>query len=209
MLKKIALLVIFMLTCCGVSFADTQTLALIKELEGKLSGVKTLETDFIQKKKMAIFAKPVILEGKVFIQEPDLFAWHTNKPVRYIMVIKGDLIKQWDQDSRQMQVLSLARNPTFSVAINQMKVWFKGNYSSLLNEYEIKVIGRNPVILEFTPKENAPAASLINKVNITFQNDERYIKKIAIVEKNQDTTELAFTNTKLNNPINPSNWELK
>jgi len=125
------------------------------------------------------------------------------------MVIKGDLIKQWDQDSRQMQVLSLARNPTFSVAINQMKVWFKGNYSSLLNEYEIKVIGRNPVILEFTPKENAPAASLINKVNITFQNDERYIKKIAIVEKNQDTTELAFTNTKLNNPINPSNWELK
>ena len=51
MLKKIALLVIFMLTCCGVSFADTQTLALIKELEGKLSGVKTLETDFIQKKK--------------------------------------------------------------------------------------------------------------------------------------------------------------
>jgi outer membrane lipoprotein-sorting protein len=193
----------------SASYADSEAFSLIKRLEDKISGVKSLETGFIQEKKMAVFSKAVVLEGKVFIQEPDLFAWHTDKPVRYVMVIKGDIIKQWDEDANQVQVLSLSRNPTFLVAVNQMKVWFKGNYTSLLKDYDLKIINPNPVILEFRPKKSAAAFGMIRKVRLTFQEDERYIKRIDIEEKNQDTTSLVFVNTKLNTSINPSSWELK
>jgi outer membrane lipoprotein-sorting protein len=199
--------------CLGFSpslgCSDTEVTPLLKRLEEKISGVKTLETGFIQEKKLAVFNRAVVLEGKVFIQEPDFFAWHTDKPVHYIMVIKGDIIKQWDEDTRQVQSLSLSRNPALLVAVNQMKVWFSGKYSSLLKDYEAKAISSKPIILEFTPKVSAEAFNIINKVRMTFQEDERYIARIDIEEKNQDSTSLVFINTKINSSINHSAWELR
>lgn len=193
----------------ALSYSNPEVEPLLKRLEGKISGVKTLETEFIQEKKLAVFNNAVVLEGKVFIQEPDLFSWHTDKPVRYVMVIKGDIIKQWDEDTKQVQSLSLSRNPTFLVAVNQMKVWFSGNYISLLKDYEARVVTSQPIVLEFTPKPSAAAFNIIKKVRMAFQEDERYISRIDIEEKNQDSTSLVFINTKINSPINSSAWELR
>jgi len=210
MFKKIFFSVLICLFLSpSLSYPNTEVRSLLKRLEEKISGVKRLETEFIQEKKLAVFSKAVILKGKIFIQEPDLFAWHTDEPVRYIMVIKGDTIKQWDEDTKKIQSLSLSRNPTFLVAVNQMKVWFSGNYTSLLNEYEAVVISSKPIILEFTPKANSPTYNIIKKVRMVFQQDERYIERIDIEEKNQDSTSLVFINTKINSSINPSAWELK
>lgn len=181
----------------------------LNNLENKMSGVSSIQTDFIQEKKMAVFDKKIILRGTIFIKDPDLFSWHTNEPVRYVMVIKGDIIKQWDEDSRQVQTLNLSRNPAFSIAVNQMKVWFEGQYSKLLSDYEASVISIKPVILEFIPKKNAAAFNIIKRVRLIFREDERYIERIDIEEKNQDLSTLTFLNTKLNIPIDPSSWELK
>lgn len=193
----------------AIGYSDTEVIPLLKRLEEKISGVKTLETEFIQEKKLAVFNHAVVLQGKIFIQEPDLFAWHTDKPVHYVMVIRGDTIKQWDEDAGHAQSLALSRNPTLLVAVNQMKVWFSGNYTSLLKEYEAVVIATKPIILEFTPKPSAAAFDMIKKVRMVFQQDEHYIERIDIEEKNQDSTSLVFINTKINSPINPSAWELR
>ncbi len=210
MLKKFFFIFILSLGFSpSLGYSDPEINFLLGRLEEKISGVKTLETEFIQEKKLIVFNNTVVLKGKVFIQEPDLFAWHTDKPVRYIMVIKGDIIRQWDEDTRQVQSLSLSRNPTFLVAVNQMKVWFSGKYSSLLNDYEAKIISSKPIVLEFVPKPSATSFNIIKKVRMAFQDDERYIARIDIEEKNQDSTSLVFINTKINSPINPSAWELR
>jgi len=202
-----ALLVFYFTFSCA--FADSDVELLLKKLEVKLSGLKSIQTDFIQEKKMSVFDKKIILRGRIFIQEPELFSWRTFEPVRYCMIIKGDTIKQWDEDSKQVQTLSLSRNPTFLIAVNQMKTWFQGQYLKLLNDYEVRIISSNPVILEFMPKKSAAAFGIIKKVRITFRIDERYIERIDIEEKNHDLSSLTFLNTKLNTPIDPSSWELK
>lgn len=207
--KFFLLLVLFLVFTPLCAYSDAEINLLLGNLEEKISGVKTLETDFIQEKNLNIFNKVVVLKGKIFIKEPDLFAWHTETPVRYIMVIKGDIIKQWDEDTGMVQSLALSRNPTFLVAINQMKVWFSGKYLSLLKDYQAKIISPRPVILEFSPKPSAPAYNIINKVRMTFQEDERYIARIDIEEINRDSTSLVFINTKINSPINRSAWELR
>lgn len=193
----------------ALSYSNPEAEVLLKRLEKKISEVKSLETDFMQEKKLAVFDKAVVLKGKVYIQEPNLFAWHTDEPVRYVMVIRGDTIKQWDEDTKQIQSLSLSRNPTFLVAIDQMKAWFSGNYTGLLKDYDAMVISPKPAVLEFIPKPSAPSFNIINKVKMSFQDDERYISKIDIEEKNQDSTSLVFSNTKINSFINPVAWELK
>ncbi|MFA5087650.1 MAG: outer membrane lipoprotein carrier protein LolA [Candidatus Omnitrophota bacterium] len=183
--------------------------ALLMRLESKMAGVDTIETDFIQEKRLAVFHQPVILKGKIFIKKPDFFSWHVREPLQYTMLIRDGLMKQWDGDSNQVQQFSLSGNPGFSMAIEQMKVWFSGAYSSLLKDYRATIISENPVVLEFVPMESNPACGLIRSVRMLFEEDERYLSGIIIEEKSGDSTTLKFSSVKLNMPMDRSAWELR
>ncbi len=178
-------------------------------LEAQMSGVKTIEADFIQEREMAVFSRPLVLKGKIFIQKPQYFCWHVWSPVAYRMLIKGNSIKQWDEETGRIQQHSLEGNPGLSTAIAQMQVWFSGAYVSLLKDYDLKIISQVPVILEFAPLPINPAFGLIQSVRVSFENDERYLRDIVIEEKNGDVTRFAFFAVKLNTPISPAAWELK
>jgi len=109
---KLFLVAVFIFVCIFSPFTYAEDNVndiniILANLEKKMSGLNNIQTDFIQEKKMAVFDKKIILRGKIFIQAPDLFSWHTNEPVRYIMVIKGNTVKQWDEDSKQVQVFLL------------------------------------------------------------------------------------------------------
>jgi len=174
-----------------------------------MSTVNSIETDFTQEKKLVIFNQPIISKGKIFVQKPQLLSWHVQLPVRYTLIIKGDVIKQWDEESGRIQQFSLSSNPGFSIAIKQMKAWFFGSYVSLLKDYTVKTISEDPVILEFVPNQSNPAFSLIKNVKVYFENDDRYLREIRIEEKSGDSTVLSFSSVKVNMPINSSAWELK
>ena len=183
--------------------------AVLGELEKTISGTKTISTDFIQEKNLALFNQKIILKGKVFIQKPGFLSWRVLSPMRYSMVIKGSTISQWDEDTNQVQQVSLAKNPSFQVAIGQMQNWFCGTFKSMLSDYKITLTTEHPITLEFVPLETSLTRNFINRVTVLFQNDERYIKEVNIEEKNGDSTSLAFVNTQLNLPISPSAWEVR
>ena len=125
------------------------------------------------------------------------------------MVIKDDILSQWDEDIDQVQKISMKDNPAFQSVVGQMRKWLSGIYTSLLVEYNITVLKQNPISLKFTPRENTAAYNIISYVRIVFREDERYLREIYIKEKGGDTTLLRFTNTLLNTPINVAAWEVK
>lgn len=209
MRNAIKIAVLFLVLTASYAWAAPDVNALLIRLETKMSGVKSIKTDFRQEKRLAIFNQPIISKGKIFIQKPHLFSWRVQSPVRYTMLIKDDVIKQWDEEGNQIQQFSMSRNPGFSIAIAQMKVWFSGAYVSLLKDYAVKIISQDPIILEFAPIQSNPAFSLIKCVKVFFEKDERYLQEIIIQEKNGDTTILTFSSVKLNVPIDSSAWELK
>jgi len=181
----------------------------LEDLERTMSGTKTVQTDFVQEKNLALFNQKIILKGKVFIQKPRLFSWRVMSPMRYSMVMKGDTISQWDEDTNQVQQVSLANNPSFQLAVEQMQKWFYGTFKSMLDEYQITLITEHPITLEFVPLVNSASRNFIKRATIFFQNDEHYIKEVRIEEKDGDSTFLVFINAQLNQPISPSAWEVR
>ena len=179
------------------------------DLEKTMSGTRTIQTDFIQEKNLALFNQKIILKGKVFIQKPGLLSWRIMSPMRYSMVIKGSTISQWDEDTNQVQQVSLAKNPGFQIAVTQMQNWFYGTFRSMLDNYKITLTTEHPITLEFVPLENSVSHNFINRVTVLFQNDERYIKEVHIEEKGGDSTSLVFVNTQLNQPIKSGAWEVR
>ena len=179
----------------------------LARLERKLSAMQTLKADFIQEKRLAILDRPLVLKGTIFMQKPALFAWHVREPLRYSMVIRDEVIRQWDEDTDQVEEVSLSRNPAFKMAIRQMRGWFSGAYKSMLGEYEVTVIGEDPISLEFIPRKSAAMRETIDSLTIIFDNDERYIRQMRIMERKGDSTVLSFVNTLLDSPIDPSAWK--
>ena len=178
-------------------------------LQEKMSKISTIQTDFIQVKNLALFKQKLTLKGKIFIQKPGMLSWRVFTPMLYSLVINSNNISQWDQDTNQVQSVSLAKNPSFQVAVQQMQNWFSGSYKSMQGDYQISLISQQPLKLEFIPKAKSVARNFIQRVTVLFQDDRQYIKEIDIREKSGDSTLLTFIDAQLNQKISLKAWEVK
>ena len=106
--------------------------AFLADLGKKVSNFSTLKTDFVQEKEMAMFKEKLVMKGRIYLRKPNKVAWHVDSPVRYSVLITDKVIRQWDEDTNKVQEISLAKNPIFQNVLNQLTVWFSGDYSSLL-----------------------------------------------------------------------------
>jgi outer membrane lipoprotein-sorting protein len=181
----------------------------LSRLEDRISGTQTVKADFIQEKHLAVLEEPLVLKGTIFMQTPDHFSWIVREPLRYSMVIRGEVVHQWDEDTQRIQKMSLSKNPVFKTAIRQLRDWLSGAYGSMLGEYEVTVLDEEPISLEFVPRDTALTREVIDRVTVVFDRDEHYIRQIQILEKRGDRTVLTFVNTLLNSPIAPSAWKVK
>jgi outer membrane lipoprotein-sorting protein len=125
------------------------------------------------------------------------------------MVIRGEVVHQWDEDTQRVEKTSLSKNPVFKMAIQQLRDWLSGAYRSMLGEYRVTILEEEPISLEFIPRDAALAREVIDSVTVVFDRDEQYIRQIHIVEKRGDRTVLTFVDTLLNTPISPSAWQAK
>ena len=174
---------------------------LLRKLGQKVSDFKTLKTDFVQEKNLAVFQNKIVLKGRIYLQKPNRIAWHVDKPVKYSVLITDKVIRQWDEDTNQVQELPLSKNPVFKVVLGQLTTWFSGNYISLLDDYSLQVKNQSPFIFEFIPKETNFAKKIIRSITVTFRDDARYLKQIKILEISGDSTIITFDNTVLNPPL--------
>jgi outer membrane lipoprotein-sorting protein len=179
----------------------------LARLEEKVSALETLRADFIQEKRLSVLDRPLVLKGTIFVQKPDLFAWHVTEPLRYSLVIRDEMVREWNEDTNQLEEVSLSENPAFRMAIGQMRGWLSGAYRSMLGDYEVTVVEEDPISLEFIPRKTAFAREVIDSLTVVFESDERYIRRIRIMERNGDSTLLTFVDTLLDSPIDPSAWK--
>jgi outer membrane lipoprotein-sorting protein len=181
----------------------------LASLEARMSAVQTLQSAFVHEKRLAILEQPLVLKGTIFMEKPALFAWHVREPMRYSMVIRDEVVRQWDEDTQRVQTISLSKNPAFKIAIRQMRGWFSGAYKSMLAEYEVTVLNEAPISLKFIPRQGSFAKAAIESVMVVFESDEGYIREMHIAERGGDSTLLTFVDTLLNAPIEPSAWKVE
>jgi len=183
--------------------------AFLQGIGKKASNFKTLKTEFTQEKKMVMFKEKLIIKGRIFLEKPNRIAWHVDSPVRYSVLITDKLIRQWDEDTNKVQEVSLAKNPIFQNVLSQLTVWFSGEYGSLLDTNDVRVVKRDPLVIEFIPRDNNVSKKVIKSITITFRDDQNYLQQLRIQEMSGDVTTINFIHTILNTPLNSKNFEVK
>jgi outer membrane lipoprotein-sorting protein len=182
---------------------------LLERLGKKAAQFSTLKTDLVQVKNLSIFKNSVTLRGRIYLQKPGKIAWHVDAPVRYSVYMDSTVVRQWDEDTDKVQEISLSGNPVFRNVLNQLTVWFSGDYRSLVEGNTIRIVRSAPLTLEFAPKQTNIAHKVIKSITITYRDDETYLHQIAIREVNGDSTTITFTNTVVDTPLTPRDFEVK
>jgi len=183
--------------------AESDARVFLAKLENKFSLINTMRADFVQEKELSYFDKKIRIKGVMCFEKPDFLGWHVTEPIVYSMVINGKTIRQWDGETRKVQIIQVESNPALQIMIVRMREWFTGNFTGFLEDYDFTIENKDPVILVFVPKETSSVAEFIEKVKIIFKEDESYIHQIEINEKGGDSDVLIFDDVVLNEPLNP------
>jgi hypothetical protein len=96
----------------------------------------------------------------------------------------------------------------FQNVIKQLTVWFSGEYGSLLETNDVRLVKRSPLVLEFSPRANNDARKVLKNITITFREDETYLQQIRMQELSGDVTTITFLNTILNAPLDSADFEV-
>lgn len=180
----------------------------MRSIGKKASNFKTLKTEFVQEKKMALFKDKLVMKGRIYLEKPNKIAWHVDSPVRYSVLITDKLIRQWDEETNKSQEISLKKNPVFQNILSQLTVWFSGEYGSLLDTNTVRIVKQEPLVMEFIPRDNNVSKKIIKSITITFRTDQNYPQQLKIHENSGDITTINFVNTILNAPLTPKNFEV-
>ena len=190
-----------------VGATEDQT-ALLQRLEKSFSSIQTVQTRLRQEKKLKIFDRTIVMKGRLSLENPDKLAWRIDTPIKYALVINGKYALQWDEDSNKIQKMKTSGDPVFEEVIGQIEKWFSGEFSSLLDEYDLTVKSTEPPILEFVPKTEGMLGKVIRKLTIHVRADLRYVEQISIEDVGGDLTTIFFLDTRLNEPVPASEWEV-
>jgi outer membrane lipoprotein-sorting protein len=181
---------------------------LLDRIQHNLGKIKTVEGDFLQEKHLAILDHVLTIKGHFAMQKPDRLIWIVHDPVRYAIRVSGDEVRQWDEDTKHVDVINLAGDPTFKAVSQQIQGWFLGDYQALSQNYDADVLGDKPLVLAFTPKAGSMVAKMLSHIQVTFAAGDQYVEKMAIDEADGDRTTVEFIHVQVNQPIAEDVWRI-
>jgi hypothetical protein len=195
--------------CCGRRCArvpEQADLTAFLNALGKKSLILKPETDFIQEKRWPVQGRS--FSGRIYIRKPNELAWH-GQPAPVFRPDHRQVHPPVGRGHEPGQEMSLAKNPIFQNVLKQLTVWFSGEYGTLLEENEMRLVTSAPLVIEFKPRDKSISKKVIKTITITFRDDQTYLQQIRIQELTGDVTTIRFTNTRFNVPLDKKHFEVQ
>jgi outer membrane lipoprotein-sorting protein len=176
------------------------TEAVLLRIKQASKKIKTLQGDFVQKKKVTILKAMPDSNGRIIYQEPDRLRWEILEPVKMGFIITGDHGKKWHGEKDRIKKFDVSKDPIISVISNQVFAWAKGDYDRLKTGYDINILNDNPVELKLIPKSPVEK-KYIDSIILAFSDNEEHVNRIEILEKKGGLTQIYFSNVIINNEL--------
>jgi len=191
--NKILLLLICSLLLALPARAE-QLAEFLTRVESHAAGVHAFSCDFRQERTLAIFAKPVVFSGKLYLARPDRLRWEFTKPIASLLILDGKSGRRCGEGSPASE-FNLERDPVMRLVAGQMRTWTGGNYRDLQGEFTLELKSGPALVLK--PRKEGLAAFL-NRIEVLFDAASLQPTRVEIHEEGGDRTVIAFTGYQLN-----------
>ncbi|MEA3384983.1 MAG: outer membrane lipoprotein carrier protein LolA [Thermodesulfobacteriota bacterium] len=203
MRRKLILMLLPLLFIAPPVFAedDGKLSSFIHDVEAKAATVKTLTCTLKQERHLAIFARPVIFQGRMALEKPDKLRWEFTSPIASVLIFNGAKGLKCSGNS-EPQRFNLATDPIMQMVSKQIWTWVNGSYTTLQEQYHMVLLEPGPCLVLTA---NDPKISrAISSVKISFNPDSLQPTTVRIQEPGGDHTVISFSNFILNQPLDQS-----
>jgi len=208
MIKNIAFIALLSISSFvfaqNTAMTSAESKAFVTKISSETKEIKTLQSDFIQTKKMDFLDKNIVTQGKMSLKSPNTLSWKYTKPYQYSIIFKENKIFINDQGKKSSVD---AKSKTFE-KINKLIVG--SSNGMMFSDPEFSVVyfkNANSNIAKFTPK-SAQLLKYIKQIELQFPKNQSTVSQVNMTEASGDTTNIVFKNTKINAPIPASEFSL-
>lgn len=184
-----------------VAMSASEILVFQKQVKATSQASQTIQSDFVQYKHLDFLDNDIETFGKLQFKAPGLVRWEYTKPYQYTVIFKED--KLLINDGGTKSDIDIGSSKMFK-KLNQLIVnSVKGdmfNDSDFSVSY-FKVKGANKAV--FVPKDSK-IAGYIASFELMFDAKDGAVTEVKMIEPSLDYTRIAFSNRKLNTPIDAS-----
>lgn len=173
------------------ALADEQSIA-AERLNTLLSRANTMSADFSQMTLSSNGANLQQATGKLVLQRPGMFRWHTDAPAEQLLVSDGEQIWLYDPDLEQVTIQKMDKRLTHTPAL-----LLSGDVSQLEENFDLAVV-ESGNIAEFmlTPKVND---TLFDSLRLSFLDGK--INDMQLSDAVGQRTNILFQDVRLNEGV--------
>ena len=173
----------------------------IHDVEARAATVKTLTCILKQERHLAIFARPVIFQGRMALEKPDKLRWEFTSPIASVLIFNGAKGLKCSGNS-EPQRFNLATDPVMQMVSKQIWTWVNGSYATLQEQYRMVLLEQGPCLV--LTANDPKIARAISSVKISFNPDSLQPTTVRIQEPGGDHTVISFSDFILNQSLDRS-----
>ncbi|MBO6200555.1 MAG: outer membrane lipoprotein carrier protein LolA [Chryseobacterium sp.] len=188
----------------NTAMTGAESKSFVSKISAETKEIKTLQSDFVQTKKMDFLDKNIVTQGRMSLKSPNTLSWKYTKPYQYNIIFKENKIFINDQGKKSSVD---AKSKTFE-KINKLIVG--SSNGKMFSDPEFTVVylkNSTSNIAKFTPK-SAQLLKYIKQIELHFPKNQTTVSQVNMTEASGDTTNIVFKNTKINAPIPASEFSL-
>jgi hypothetical protein len=162
--------------------------------------ITSVEAAFVQKKTLAILARPLLSEGRFYFRAPDSLRWEYEKPIRSVLLVHEGTVKRFVREGNGWREDAGGSPATMQIVLEQIGQWQQGRFDANPHFRAAFAAGPPPRVL-LEPRE-AGWQKLIRRIELTLSRDQvGVIETVRMVEDEQTFTLLEFNRVRLNRAL--------
>ena len=170
-----------------------------QQVEKETKTLKSIRTDFVQKKHMSFLSNDIESKGKMYLNAAGVLKWEYTSPNKYSVIFKDNVILINDNGKKN----TVSTDQKMFKKINHL---ISGSLSGRLfddKEFSISYFkSGNYIVVKLLPNDKT-LKKYIQKVHLYFPKNKGTVAKVKMVEPSGDYTFIVFKNKELNVKIDP------
>ncbi|WP_301869043.1 outer membrane lipoprotein carrier protein LolA [Bacteroides caecimuris] len=181
---------------------QTQTQDVIKKINTTAAELKSMSCTFVQTKNLSMLNDKMVSKGQMYYSQPNKLRWEYTSPYNYIFIFNET--KVYVGNKSKKDVIDTNSNKVFKEIARIMMNTVTGKALSNTADFSVSVADA-PNFWEITlvPKKK-DLKQMFSKIEMYFNKTNNMISELNIIEKNNDKTNIKFSNISTNKAIDAS-----
>ena len=175
-------------------------------LSANNAAIKTISSDFVQTKSLALLSDKIKSKGKFFFQKEDKVRIEYTSPFSYLLVMNGGqvMVKDEQKTSKINTKNSKAMKSVNRIMIDCMRGTVFQNPDFKVAAYE----SNGAYLLSLVPANEA-MKRMFKQIDVFMNRKNLEVNRLTMTETGGDYTDMDFVNTVHNAALNESLFKIK